>query len=314
MSIMIAPTALKARMSNQLRRLAWSNKATLALATAAVDAAYLARSRRPSGRAADQTAGQINDGGSADLVRFHRYRRDFKGIGGSFWDGAIATWDILLARQAALGIEGDVLEIGVLKGKSATLIALHARAHEIFVLVDPALRREAIAAVDSIRASNNIYIRDFSQNLHEHAALAGRDGCFRWIHIDGEHSGPAVGNDLAIAAALIAPGGTICLDDFFTPAYPQITAAVFEFLANCRDGLQLFLVGCNKAYICKRTDAAGHLAFLRDEAQREYARRDVAVTLWKTADPSDMNCFGVTPRVQNAIYKGPDRAPNRIPI
>ena len=117
------------------------------------------------------------------------------------------------------------------------------------MLVDPAVRREAVDAVDSIRASNNIYIRDFSQNLHGHPALAGRDGCFRWIHIDGEHSGPAVRNDLAIAAALIAPGGIICLDDFFTPAYPQITAAVFEFLASCRDELQLFLVGYNKAYL-----------------------------------------------------------------
>ncbi len=190
----------------------------------------------------------IGAGQPTDLRRFHRYRSEFEGIGGSFLDGAIVTWDILLSRQAALGIEGDVLEIGVLKGKSATLMALHARADEAFVLIDPALRREAVEAVESVHAANNIQIRDFSQNLHEHPALTSRGGRIRWIHIYGEHSGPAVRNDLEIADALIAPGGIICLDDFFTPAYPQVTAAVFEFLARHQDRLQLFLIGYNKGY------------------------------------------------------------------
>jgi Methyltransferase domain len=224
------------------------------------------------------------------------------------------TWDILLSRQDDLGVAGDLLEIGVLNGKSATLIALYARAHEKLVLVDPALRREAVAAVESIHANNNVHVRDFSQNLRRHPEMADRHGCFRWIHIDGEHSGPAVRNDLEIAVELVAPGGIICLDDFFTPAYPQITAAVFEFLASRRGRLQLFLVGYNKGYICNAEDAPGMLAFLRDEVPHEYARREFEVTLWKTADPSDMNCFGVTPHVQNAVCRGPDRAPHTLPI
>jgi hypothetical protein len=302
------------QLKNRLRHLAWSNKTTLSLATAAVDAGYLARRMLRRGRTANDTNGAFNCTDAADLGRLQRYRSQFEQIAGSFWDGAVVTWDILLSRQAVLGIEGEALEIGVLNGKSATLIALHTRAHETFVLVDPALRREAIDAVEGIHPSNNLYIRDFSQNLREHEALVRRHGCFRWIHIDGEHSGPAVRNDLAIGAALIAPGGIICLDDFFTPAYPQITAAVFEFLASHRRRFQLFLVGYNKGYICHHRDAAGNLAFLQQEAQREYARRDFAVTLWKTTYPNDINCFGVTPRVQNAIYKGPDWAPNTMPI
>jgi predicted O-methyltransferase YrrM len=307
-------TDLKIQLKSRLRRLAWSNRATLALATAAVDAAYLARSKLPSGRTVDGTTSPISYDQPADLVAFHRYRSEFEKIGGSFWDGAIVTWDILLARQAAQGIQGDVLEIGVLKGKSATLIALHTRPHETFVLIDPALRREAVDAVESIHAANNLYLRDLSQNLRTHQALISRYRRFRWLHIDGEHSGPAVRNDLEIAAALVAPGGIICLDDFFTPAYPQITAAVFEFLASRRERLQLVLIGYNKGYICRCEDAAGNLSFLRDEAQREYARRDFAVTLWKTSSRADMNCFGVTGRVQNAAYKGPDWAPDMLPI
>jgi Methyltransferase domain len=311
---MILANKLSVQLKNRLRQLAWSNRVALSLATTAVDAGYLARTKLRRGRTAHDTKSASNHDDPVGLGRLQRYRSEFDQITGSFWDGAVVTWDILLSRQGALGIKGDVLEIGVLNGKSATLIALHACMRETFVLVDPALRREAIDAVESIHPNNNIYIRDFSQNLREHVALAGRQGCFRWIHIDGEHSGPAVRNDLAIGAALLAPGGVICLDDFFTPAYPQITAAVFEFLGSQCGRFQLFLVGYNKGYICHRSDAAVNLGFLRHEAQREYARRDFAVTLWKTANPSDMNCFGVTPRVRNAVYKGPDWAPETIPI
>ena len=305
---------MKTQLTNRLRRLAWTNKTTLALATTAVDAAYLVKRRLSGGQTVDAATAAIGSNAPPDLVPFHRYRSEFEGIGGRFWEGAITTWDILLARQAALGIEGDVLEIGVLKGKSATLLALHACPPETLVLVDPALRREAIDAIESIRAGNNIYIRDFSQNLSAHEALASRRGRFRWIHIDGEHSGPAVRNDLEIAESLIAPGGIICLDDFFTPAYPQVTAAVFEFLARGREHLQMFLVGYNKGYICRREDTVPNLVFLRDEAQREYARRDFTVTLWKTADPTDMNCFGVTPQVEKRAYQGPDWEPDTLPI
>lgn len=311
---MIVANKLSVQLKNRLRQLAWSNKMALSLATTAVDTTYFARRKLRPGRTAYGTKAASTRSEPTALGRLHRYRSEFEQITGSFWDGAVITWDILLSRQAALGVKGDVLEIGVLNGKSATLIALHACMDETFVLVDPALRREAIDAVERIHPNNNIYIRDFSQNLHDHVALAGRHGCFRWIHIDGEHSGPAVRNDLAIGAALLAPGGVICLDDFFTPAYPQITAAVFEFLTSHGGSFHLFLVGYNKGYICHGSDAGGNLSFLRQEAQREYFRRDFAVTLWKTADPSDMNCFGVTPRVLDSIYKGPDWAPETIPI
>jgi hypothetical protein len=309
---MAEPTSVL--VTNKLRRLAWSNRATLAFATAAVDAAYLFRKASMRRRPAARTGLPTGAADAANVSRLDRYRREFEAIGGSFWDGAIVTWDVLLARQAAQGVKGDLLEIGVLKGKSATLIALHARADETFVLVDPALRREAIEAIESIRGTGNLFVRDVSQKLGGHEALAGRAASCRWIHIDGEHSGPAVTNDLEIAEAMIGSSGIICLDDFFTPAYPQITAAVFAFLAARRERLQLFLIGYNKGYICRREDAGELLAFLRDDAGREYGRRGFPVTLWKTANPADMNCFGVTPRVQNAAYKGPDWSPDVIPV
>lgn len=282
---------------------------TIAIATNVVNFAHsltsITRTEKPK-RSAD-ISNNIED----SLSRLEHYRGKFGHINGSFWDGAIVTWDILLERQSDLNIDGDIIEIGVLKGKSATLLALHAADEETFVLVDPAMRNEATSAVASVHPTNNVVIKEFSQNIRHHPALKPKG--FRWIHIDGEHSGPAVVNDLEIAAKLLTPRGIICLDDFFTPAYPQITAATFAFLAD-NPQLTLFLVGYNKGYICHSKSSADYLAFLRDNAAAKFAKRQFPVTLWKSAAPPDLNCFGVTPKVQNTVMKGPDWAPNEIPI
>src|SRR4030095_347675 len=81
---------------------------------------------------------------AADLVPFHRYRAEVGWIGGWVQEVATATWDSLLAWQAALEVRGNLVEIGVLKGKSAALMALHARPEETCVFVDAVLRQEAI--------------------------------------------------------------------------------------------------------------------------------------------------------------------------
>ncbi len=301
-------------VANKLLRLARTNKTTFFLATAAVDAFYLAKKWIRGGGPGDPPVFPAANSKRPELTAFDRYKNEFATLKGHFSDGAMVTWDILLSRQVTEAVAGDLLEIGVFSGKSATLIALHARATETVVLVDPILQREAIDAVEIIHPTHNILIRDISQNIRNHDAIAGRQGRYRWIHIDGEHSGPAVTNDLEIAETLLAPRGIISVDDFFTPAYPQVTAAVFAFLATRRQRLQLFLCGYTKGYICRREDASEMLAFLRDKAKDEYDRRNFAVTIWKTSYPADLNCFGVTPRRRNMAYRGPDWEPDTIPI
>ena len=65
------------------------------------------------------------------------------------------------------------------------------------------------------------YIKQKSVELNRSPELMRHRRSFRWIHIDGEHTGQAVANDLAIAHDLLADDGIICIDDFFSPAYPQ---------------------------------------------------------------------------------------------
>jgi predicted O-methyltransferase YrrM len=300
------------RLSGMLRRLAWTNAATLRLATAAIDAAYAVRHLVGPRRQAVETVPECE---AADLAPYRTYQRHYASTAGWFAEGAIVSWDALLAFQSERGQRGDLLEIGVLRGKSAAMLAVHAAPEEWVVLIDPALRQEAIDLVASAHPGHNLLLRARSQDVAAIAEVTARRGRCRWLHIDGEHSGRAVRNDLAIAAELMAPDGIICLDDFFAPAYPQITEAALRFLDDHRDELQLFLTGFRKAYVCARHAAPAYLQFVKDRLPEEYRRRGFTdFTLCKTTDPDDMNCFGLTPRRNDADFKGPDMDPARIEI
>jgi hypothetical protein len=303
---------VKRVMAQTVKAWAWRSPFILRLATTAVDGAYLLRR---SARLRAQPASFPADSNEApDLQRYRRYLAEFGSVEGWFTEGAIATWDVLLAHQTAQGWTGDLLEIGVLRGKSASLMALHARPAETVVLVDPALRRQAVDLVHEAHPGQNVLVRRRSDEIVEHPDITSRRHRLRWIHIDGEHSGPAVTNDLSLAAELLSHEGIICLDDFLAPAYPQITRAAFAYLEHNPD-LHLFLVGYRKGFICHRDMSMQYMSFVRDRLVPEYRRRGFAdYTLCKTNEPSDMNCFGVVERRGDMDYKGLDHAPGRLPV
>ena len=300
----VVPAALQ-----KLRRLAWSNKYTLAAATAGLDGVYAVKKRLNPGQRSSAIAGSAE---ASDTAIFEAYRQRYPLDRTWFWEGASVTWDILLSHQRAAGVKGALMEIGVLKGRSAAHLALHAGADEAIILVDPAMRAEALDAVRAAHPDNNVVLPMLSIAVHRRPELLPFAAACRWIHIDGEHSGPAVLNDLDVAKVLLQPRGVICLDDFFTPAYPQITAAALYWL---KDNVEftMFMTGYQKAYICRRDDALFYLEFIHRQFLDEAARRQFGeITLWKTAAVADMNCFGVTPRFGSYAMKGPDNAPDQI--
>src|SRR5262249_9234761 len=74
---------------------------------------------------------------------------------------------------------------------------------------------------------------------------------FRFIHVDGAHGYSYVMDDIKNSAKFLSRQGIICLDDFLNPAWPEVTAAAFAFLAGREHDLVLFLVGFNKGFICR---------------------------------------------------------------
>ncbi len=250
---------------------------------------------------------------------FERYRAIHAETEGWFAEEAAATWDALLAFQRRGGRSGNLLEIGVWHGKSAALLALHTDAsREACVLVD---RYLDAARVESTLERTRADWRDAARLVRSDSARLVVDplvvdgfASFRWIHIDGEHSARAVSSDLSLAQTLLAEDGIVCLDDFLSWLYPQVSEAVFRYLRENPDHFSLFLCGHNKGYLARTHFVHEYLGFCDRELLDEVEARGHQPMLAKTTYPAELNCFSLGPRIANARRRGPDWEQGRIRI
>lgn len=222
--------------------------------------------------------------------------KKFNSLEGWFLKEAALTWDCLLNYQNTNSIAGNFLEIGVYKGKSAILQCLHAAEQEICLFVDQGMYEETQVLLRGLHANSNFY-RCRSQSLLRHGFdLANFSASCRWVHIDGGHSASACSYDLHIGDQVLSEDGIICVDDFFNSSYPQVTAAVFDYLNKNPFSLKLFLCGFNKGYLARPYYCDYYLRYLlrdfhKDLRQRNYQNK---ISLVKTSMPSDFNCFGMS--------------------
>jgi hypothetical protein len=135
---------------------------------------------------------------------------------------------------------------------------------------------------------------------------------YRWIHIDGEHTEVAVAHDLALASSLLGERGIITVDDFFSPVYPQITFAVIDYIRAHPKSLMMFLCGFDKGYLCHPSDSRWLLEYVATQLCDDMvARGSPPFTLFKTADPLELNCFGIDQQRARKIYFA---APTTTPV
>ncbi len=249
------------------------------------------------------------------MDRFRRWQELTKSTHGFFMNEAAAVWDVLLDFQETR-LSGALGEIGVFHGKSASLLALHTRDAEHLYLVDieeypeqarllaPLVPRERVTFLVG-RSSRLPSMASRIRHLHD----------LRWIHIDGEHTGQALVNDLRLASFALHDEGIVCLDDFFNPMYPQVTAAAFQYLAAHPHELTLVLCGHLKAYLCRPVAAATYQGFIRTQLVAELARRGVRdVTVFKTTTSADCSAYGIGARWKEFDYYGRDEDPKVLPI
>ena len=242
------------------------------------------------------------------------YLERYAALPGWFTDNSAAIWDCLLAFQKQQRIKGHAFEVGVYHGKSAAMTCLHLRPEEQLVLVDP-YRLDAVRAMlADMRTSNVTCYSCLSRQLPlpELLALAGQ--C-RWVHVDGEHTASACAHDLDLADRLLDDRGVVVVDDFMSPRYPQVAAAVFQYLHAHPFSLRLFLCGFFKAYLARPKYVADYLAFIRDDLGEQLRRRDFAerISFFKTTVPDDYNCFGMG-RFEGRAMIGLDWDKDRILI
>ncbi len=128
---------------------------------------------------------------------------------------AAAICGHVIRRQTALGMTGDLLEIGTFEGRFFVAMALLLRPGEHASYAAWKADTRTIAPADL------------------RARLPG--GAARFIHVDGEHDAECLTRDLELAHAVLHADGVIAIDDMLHPGYPTLITTVLDHLARHPD-------------------------------------------------------------------------------
>jgi hypothetical protein len=215
---------------------------------------------------------QAGAGREPPMQPLERFRVEFSDVEGFPLLEAEVIWDFLLNAQRNMRTRGHMMEIGVYKGRTAYLAALYLAPGEKIVLVDV----NPIAHIGGRIGEQAVCIVDKSSNLAA-ADLSPFLGRVRWFHIDGDHSGYSVANDLALAERFLSELGVIVVDDFFNWRYPQIAAEVYRFLF-ARPQYKMLLCGFNKCYLVRAEDYAFYESLIRKFLPAVFAGQKVTIS------------------------------------
>jgi Methyltransferase domain len=157
---------------------------------------------------------------------------------------AAAICGHLVRRQSALGITGDLMEIGTFEGRFFVAMALllapgeHALGIDVFTWPSPAVYDHLLAncaAAGLARASYAAWKVDTRTITASDLRAKLPAGKARFIHIDGEHIPECLRNDLELAHAVLPPEGIVALDDMLHPGYPTLIVTVLDYLQRHRE-------------------------------------------------------------------------------
>lgn len=127
-------------------------------------------------------------------------------------------------------LSGDILEIGVWKGKSLTFLQRLSSVNSKLVGVDPfelAGQVQEVSYFYRILFPRCALIQAYSHNAV--AAVVSISQRFKLFHIDGGHLREHVWNDFLLYERFVVPGGYIVFDDYGDVEFsPQVGPAVDE--------------------------------------------------------------------------------------
>ncbi len=154
---------------------------------------------------------------------------------------AAAICGHLIRRQSALGIGGELVEIGTFEGRFFIVMALglapgeKALGIDRFDWPDAGVEGRFLANCAAHGVAPERYSAWKADSREITSAglcekLGGRP--VRFVHIDSHHSRECLLNDLELVAPALHHDAIICLDDMLHPGYPMITSAVFDYFAR----------------------------------------------------------------------------------
>ena len=165
------------------------------------------------------------------------------------------------AIQSRFGLLGDILELGVWKGKSLILLALLSQEEEQLVGVDMFPDSVFESAHQNLLSfvpekSNQVKLEKVDTAELTHSDLMDYfSKPLRLAHIDAGHEYHEVIHSLVLVAPMMSTYGVLVLDDYCDREFPGIEAAMYGFLglgADATCGFVPFCLGHNKIYLCHR--------------------------------------------------------------
>lgn len=163
--------------------------------------------------------------------------------------GALEILGWIDDHQRRQGVEGHLLEIGVYFGRYFAGLALRPRAQEVALAVDlfdpsysegfdqAVFEGNVRQAVGPARYQQVKVLAQDSMTLAPEDLTGAAGGAFRLTSVDGWHSAAATENDVRLAAATLAEGGAMILDDYFVHKHPGVSEGTCAyFLGEGRGG------------------------------------------------------------------------------
>jgi hypothetical protein len=160
----------------------------------------------------------------------------------------VALFRFFLGEQVRQGQSGDLAELGVYLGASATLIGAYQQPGETFTVVD--LFGDGAPDPGNVD-ENGRYYEKVSQHAFEanyrrvhhglpvvirgtSTTIRGRaaPGRHRFVHIDASHEYSHVREDIETAKELLVPDGIVVVDDYREEVFPGVGAAVWPELSE----------------------------------------------------------------------------------
>lgn len=166
---------------------------------------------------------------------------DYERVRGMSSRFAAAICGHLIRRQSALGIGGELVEIGTFEGRFFIAMALGLAPGEKALGIDRfdwpnagvEARFLANCAAHGIASDRFVSWKANSREITTgdlREKLGQRP--IRFVHIDSHHSRECLTNDLELVDPLLHRDGIICLDDMLHPGYPMMASAVFDYFAR----------------------------------------------------------------------------------
>lgn len=181
-----------------------------------------------------------------------------KKIDGWFFPFDQVAFFELFSMQNQKGIQGDVAEVGVYKGKSLVFLSLLKSEGEQLYGFDLFEQDFLKITEDNLRdygSTKGVLLR---KGLTSDLAPADLDSIIsspvRFLHIDAGHEYHEVLEQLQLFSPYVAENGIIAMDDYQDREFPGIEAAVLDFAERDRPlRFVPFLAGGNKMFLCPST-------------------------------------------------------------